>query len=72
MKIRVKVTPKSKREAVTSNGDIFLVRVKEPAREGKANQAVIRVLAEYFGITKNKVTIVGGLTSRNKVIEILK
>jgi uncharacterized protein (TIGR00251 family) len=72
MKIRVKATPNSKKEEVTKEGDIFLVRVKEPAREGKANLAVIKVLAGYFGVAKSQVSILSGFASRNKVIEISK
>jgi uncharacterized protein (TIGR00251 family) len=72
MKIRVKVTPNSKTEGVTREGDIFLVRVKELAKEGKANRAVIRVLAEYFGIPPSRVAILSGFASRNKTIEISK
>jgi uncharacterized protein (TIGR00251 family) len=72
MKIRVKVTPNSKKEEVIREDDIFLVRVKEPAKEGKANRAVIKVLAGYFGVAKSKVRILSGFASRNKTIEISK
>jgi uncharacterized protein (TIGR00251 family) len=70
MKIRVKVTPNSRREAVNTTGNIFLVQVKEPATEGRANKAVIKVLAEHFGVTKSQVSILTGSGSRNKTIEI--
>jgi uncharacterized protein (TIGR00251 family) len=66
------VTPNSKKEEVTRQGDTFLVRVKEPAREGKANVAVIKALAGYFGVAKSQVSILSGFTSRNKTIEISK
>jgi uncharacterized protein (TIGR00251 family) len=72
MKIRVKVTPNSKKEEVTMEGDTFWVRVKEPAREGKANVAIIKALAGYFGVAKSQVSILSGFTSRNKTIEISK
>ena len=39
--------------------------------DGKANDAVIAILADYFEVSKSKVKIVGGLKSRNKIIEIL-
>jgi len=53
-------------------GDTFLVRVKEPAREGKANVAIIKALAGYFGVAKSQVSILSGFTSRNKTLEISK
>ena len=72
MKIRVKVNPSSKVEGVTREGDVFLVRVKEPAKEGKANRAVMKLLADYFGVPQRQVAISSGFNSRNKVIEVLE
>ncbi|HEX7365176.1 MAG TPA: DUF167 domain-containing protein [Dehalococcoidia bacterium] len=71
MKISIKVTPNSKTEGVTKDGDIFFVRVKEPPKEGKANRAVIKLLAGYFKVSPGQVSIIGGYSSRNKNIEIL-
>lgn len=70
MKIKVRVTPNSKIEGVIKEGDMFLVRVKEPAKEGRANRAVIKLLADYFGVPQRQIAISSGLASRNKVIEI--
>jgi uncharacterized protein (TIGR00251 family) len=70
VKIRVKTVPNSKTEAVTEEGALFVVRVKEPAKEGKANRAVIKLLADYFGVPQRQVVILSGRNSRNKVIEI--
>jgi uncharacterized protein (TIGR00251 family) len=70
MKIQVKVKPGSKTEEVSQEGDSFMVKVKEPPREGKANQAVIKLLADHFGVPKNRVRILSGFRSRNKVIEV--
>ena len=70
MKIQVKVKPNSRTEEVSREGDSFIVKVKEPPREGKANQAVIRLLAEHFGVPKSRVRILSGFRSKNKVIEV--
>jgi uncharacterized protein (TIGR00251 family) len=70
VKIRIKVIPNSKIEGVIKEGDGFLVRVKEPAKEGKANRAVIKLLADYFGVPQRQVAISSGFGSRNKVIDI--
>ncbi|HEX76635.1 MAG TPA: DUF167 domain-containing protein [Dehalococcoidia bacterium] len=72
MKIRVKVTPNSKVEELIREGDDFLVRVKEPPTDGKANKAVIRLLAEHFRISQDSVRILSGFRSRNKVIQVLE
>ena len=70
MKIQVKVKPNSRTEDVSQEGASFIVRVKEPPSEGKANQAVIELLAKHFGVPKSQVRILSGFRSRNKEIEI--
>jgi uncharacterized protein (TIGR00251 family) len=71
MRIQVKVKPNSRTEAVSQESNSFIVRVKEPPREGKANQAVIKLLAEHFGVPRSQVRILSGFGSRNKVVEVL-
>jgi len=70
MKIQVKVKPSSKTEELSREGDNFIVKVKEPPKEGKANQAVVKLLAEHFGVPQSQVKILSGLKSRNKLIEV--
>jgi hypothetical protein len=70
MKIQVKVKPNSRTEELSQEGGSFIVKVKEPPKEGKANQAVIKLLAERFGVPQSQVRILSGLRNRNKVIEI--
>jgi uncharacterized protein (TIGR00251 family) len=70
MKIQVKVKPNAKTEEVSQEGDSFIVKVKEPPKEGKANQAVIKLLAQHFGVPKSQVRILSGLRSGKKVIEV--
>jgi hypothetical protein len=72
MKIQVRVRPNSRTEEVTQEGDSFVVRVKEPPRDGKANQAVIKLVARHFGVRQSQVRILSGFKSRNKVIEVAK
>ena len=70
MKIQVKVKPSSKTEELSQEGDSFIVKVKEPPKEGKANQAVIKLLAEHFSVTQSQVRILSGFRSKNKIIEV--
>lgn len=51
---------------------MYKVHVKEPPVGGRANTAVIKVLAKYFETTSSFVTLVKGTTSKSKVFEILK
>lgn len=70
MKIQVKVKPNSRTEEVSQEGDSFIVKVKEPPKEGRANQAIIKLLAEHFGVPRNQIRILSGFSSRNKVVEV--
>ena len=70
MKIQVKVKPNSSTEELSREGDSFMVKVKEPPKEGKANRAVIKLLAHHFGVPQSQVRILSGFRSRNKVIEV--
>lgn len=73
MKISVRVKPNAKQEKIGKVGEKdFIVCVKEKPQEGKANQAVIRVLAEYFDVSKSEVILLKGQTAREKVFEIKK
>jgi len=71
MKIEVKVRPDSKTEEVIQEGHSFTVKVKEPPVEGKANRAVIRLLAKHLGVSESQLRISKGLHSRIKVIEVI-
>ena len=71
MKIWVTVKPQAKREEVKkiADGD-YSVSVRAPTREGKANESVIELLAEYFSVPKSAVKIIRGQTARKKLVEI--
>jgi len=70
LKIKVKVKPDSRTEEINQEGDSFVVKVKEPPKEGRANQAVIKLLAQHFDIPQSQVRILSGFKSKNKVIEV--
>jgi uncharacterized protein len=71
LKIFVKAKPNAKEECVEKIDDThFVVSVKEPPREGRANWAIERAMGKYFGVPPSSVRIVSGNTSREKVAEI--
>ena len=71
VRISVKVKPNSKKELVEQTGEKqYNVRVKEKAIEGRANEAVVKLLSQYFGCPKSNVSVAIGLKSKNKVIII--
>jgi len=70
-KISVLVRPRAKHESITrlSEGN-YRVAVCAPAQEGKANDALIELLAEHFSVRKSVIKIVRGHTARQKIVEI--
>jgi hypothetical protein len=72
VKIFVKVKPKAKETKIEKvDENQFQIWVKEAPHKGKANKALIEIIAEYFNVPKSKVKIVSGVASRQKCIEIL-
>lgn len=52
------------------HGDAVKIRVAAPPEQGRANEALVQVLAEQFGVPEKSVTIAGGETSRTKRFRI--
>ena len=48
----------------------YRVAVREAAQDGKANRALVDILADYFGVAKSTVKIIRGHSARHKLIEI--
>ena len=71
MRINIKAKPSARESKVEKIDEInYIVSVKDPPIQGQANQAIIKLLAEYFNTSSIRVRIVIGHTSRNKIIEI--
>lgn len=70
-RFRVRVTPKSRADEVgrpLADGTVR-VRVRAPAEGGRANEAVVALLAGALGLPRAAVRIAGGHGSRDKWIE---
>ncbi|KKP98325.1 MAG: hypothetical protein US06_C0008G0001, partial [Parcubacteria group bacterium GW2011_GWC2_36_17] len=48
----------------------YKIKVRAQAVEGRANEAMIKLLAEYFDVSKSQIKIVRGEFARNKIVEI--
>ena len=73
MKLLIKVIPNAKQNAVVEDfidllgQRILKIKTTQPPEDGKANKAVIEILAQYFAVKKNSIELISGATSRNKV-----
>ena len=52
------------------HGDALKIRLAAPPVDGKANEALIRFVAESLGLAKSNVNLKSGHASRRKVLEI--
>jgi uncharacterized protein len=72
MKIFITAKPNAKEVKVEKIDDThFAVAVKEPPRQGMANMAIAKALADYLGVVPSRVRLLSGFSSRQKVFEIL-
>ena len=70
MRVEVKVIPKSSRSLVKEEEGRLKVYITAAPEKGKANKALIDLLASYFSVKKKYVRIIQGKHAPLKVIEI--
>jgi len=67
----VRLTPRAARSEIGDwRGDALAVRVNAPPVEGRANAALVRLLADALGVASSRVKVVAGTTGRTKLIEV--
>ena len=67
----VKVQPKTSKDQVVGYRDgVLQLRVTAPPDKGRANAAVVALLADALGVAKSRVRIVRGQSSRDKVLAV--
>lgn len=70
-RLRLRVSPGSGRtEIVGRHGDGWKVRVTAPPEHGRANDAVLRLLADALAMPLDAVTLVSGHGARDKIVEL--
>ena len=72
MKLTVRVKPNARKNEVVQREDgTYLLSVNVPPTEGKANEKIIELLSEYLKKPKSSLSILRGIKSKNKIIEVL-
>lgn len=71
IRITVHVAPNAKRTEVAGVFDDALkIRLQAQPIEGKANDALVRYLADRLSVPKNAVSVTHGQTSKRKTVEV--
>jgi uncharacterized protein len=69
--IRVRLTPRSAREQIAAGADgTYAVRVNAPPADGRANDALCRLIAARVGVAPSRVSVVRGAKAREKVVRV--
>ena len=70
-RIQVRLTPRGGRDRIDGwDGDVLRVRVAAPPVDGKANEAMLRLLAKTLGLPASSVRLASGAQSRIKLVEV--
>jgi uncharacterized protein len=70
MIVNVRVIPRAKQNKVVEEAGRLKVYLTAPPVDGKANEALIEVLAEHFGVKKRQLRLIRGEKGRDKTVEL--
>lgn len=69
--VRVRVQPGAKKPGVVGyEAGVLRLKVSEPPLEGRANEAVVEMMAQLLGVRRSKVSLIGGEGSREKTLRV--
>jgi hypothetical protein len=72
IQLSVRVTPRSAKDQVEGiEAQHIKIRLRAAPEKGKANEAIIKILADFFDIAPSQISIISGQTSRIKKVFIL-
>ena len=76
VRVAIRLTPKASRNAIAGIAEagrsdaVLKVMVTAVPEAGKANEALIKLLAKEWGVAKSSISLVAGATDRNKILHI--
>ena len=71
VRVTIYVQPRAAKTEIAGFHDgVIKLRIAEPPVEGAANNALVEFVARRLGVAKSNVRVIGGESSRRKIIEI--
>ena len=71
VRLAVQIQPNARKtEVVGEQGDALKLKLQAAPIEGKANEALVRYLAEVLAVPRSRVSIAHGLTNKRKLIDV--
>jgi uncharacterized protein (TIGR00251 family) len=76
LRVAVRLTPRAKIDrvlgtaAAAHGGQALKVSVTAPARDGRANEALLQLLARAWHVPRRNLSVVAGAASRNKTVRV--
>jgi uncharacterized protein (TIGR00251 family) len=70
-RLSLRVSPGAKSSAVVGRyGERWKIRVAAPAESGRANEALLELLAETLAVPRSRLRVVSGTAARDKIVEV--
>jgi uncharacterized protein YggU (UPF0235/DUF167 family) len=70
-RLALRVSPGARTNAVVGrHGEAWKIRVSEPPEGGRANAAVVQVLADTLGVPPRTISVISGHGARDKLVEL--
>jgi len=51
--------------------DTIKIAIVAPPEKGKANRELIKFLSKEFGVAKSNISIISGMTTKNKLVKVM-
>jgi uncharacterized protein YggU (UPF0235/DUF167 family) len=69
-RLALRVTPGARSEGIELGEGVVLIKVRTKPQDGKANEAVLELLAEALGVATSRLQLLRGATGRDKLVRI--
>lgn len=70
-RLALRVTPGARIETIELGEGVVLIKVRSKPQDGKANEAVLALLAEALGVATSRLQLLRGATGRDKLVRLV-